>query len=64
MLEQNKIVEHIHNTFGILLWGKSKMKSTVAPTAQSKFPVKVICCIDLGSKSSACCLLKSIAITL
>ena len=38
--------------------GSSIMKNIVAPAAQSKFLVKLICCIAFGSVSSACCLLK------
>ena len=30
----------------------------------SRFPAKLICCIAFGSTSSACCLLKSIAMVL
>ena len=40
------------------------IKNTAGPLAQSRFPVKVICCIAFGSASSACCLLKSIAMIL
>ena len=71
ILEQNKIVEHIHNTFTVpcekskmVSFASSIMKNIVAPAAQSRFPVKLICCIAFGSASSACCLLKSIAIIL
>ena len=39
------------------------MEHIVAPTALSRFTVKLICCIAFGSASSTC-LLKSIAITL
>ena len=42
----------------------STMKNIVALFYRSRFPVKLICCIAFGSKSSACCLLKSIAINL
>ena len=71
ILEQNKILKHIHNTFTvpcekskILFFFSSIMKNTVAPAAQSKFPVKLICCIAFESASSASCLVKSIAIIL
>ena len=40
----------------------SIMKNIVA--LFSRFPVKLICCIAFGSASSACDLLRSIAITL
>ena len=40
------------------------MKKIVASLAQSKFPVKLTCYIAFESASSACCLLKSIAIFL
>ena len=33
----------------------SIMKSIVAPSALSRFPVKLICCIALGSASNFCC---------
>ena len=36
---------------------------TVAADSRSRFPVKLFCCITFGSTSSACCLLKSIAIS-
>ena len=39
------------------------MKKIVIP-GQSRFPVKLIGCIALGSATSACCLLKSFAIIL
>ena len=42
---------------------KSKMVS-FSTSSRSKFPVKLIYCISFGSRSSACCLLKSIAISL
>ena len=42
------------------LFGSSITKKIVFP-ARSSFPVKLICCIVFGSVSSACCLLKSIA---
>ena len=38
------------------------MKNINAPAPQSKFPVELIYCIAFGSASSACCLVKSIAI--
>ena len=40
------------------------MKNIVTPSALSRFPVKLICCIAFGSVSNFCCLLKSIAINL
>ena len=63
-------MEHNHNIITVPC-EKSKMvsitssimKNIVLP-AQSKFPVKLICCIAFGSISSACCLLKSITIIL
>ena len=64
-------MEHIHNTLTVPC-EKSKMvsfaslimKNIVAPAAQSRFPVKLICCIAFGSASSGSCLVKSIAIIL
>ena len=64
-------MEHIHNIFTAPC-EKSKMvsftslivKKIVAPSSRSIFPVKLICYIASGSASSACCLLKSIAIIL
>ena len=69
MLKQNKIVEHIHNTFTVPC-EKSKMvpfaslimKNIVAFPSRSRFAVKMICCIDFESAWSAYCLIKSIAI--
>ena len=68
-MEQNKIVEQIHNTFTapckkpkMTSFASSIMKNFVAPSAGSTFPVKLICCIAFGSTSNACYLLKSIAI--
>ena len=63
--------DDIHSTFTVPC-EKSKMdsfvssimKKIVAPAARSRFPVKAIYCIAFGSASSACCLLKSIAILL
>ena len=40
------------------------MKYIAALFGQSWVPVKIICCIAFGSESSACSLLKSIAINL
>ena len=44
-------------------FASSIMKNIVASAARSRFPVKLIC-FTFGSASSACCLLKSIAIVL
>ena len=64
-------MEHIHNTLTVP-YEKSKMVSFAFSTTKnifafpfwSRFAVKVICCIAFGSASSACCLLKFIAIIL
>ena len=40
------------------------MKNIVEPSALSRFPVKLICCIAFGPASSFYCLLKSVAISL
>ena len=42
------------------------MKNTVvfASPSQAGFHVKLVCCIAFGSASSACCLIKTIAIFL
>ena len=45
-------------------FASSIMKKIVAPTPRSKFTVKLTSCIAFGSASSACCLLKSVAIIL
>ena len=42
----------------------STMENIVAPSALSRFPVKLICCIVFGSASTFYRLLKSIAINL
>ena len=64
-------MEHIHNTFTVpceksktVSFASSIMKNIVAPSARSRFPAKLICCIAFGSALSAYCLLKSIAIIL
>ena len=69
ILEQNKIVEHIHNTLTVPCeksqmgsFASSLMKNIVARTTQSKFLLERICCIAFRSASSTCCLRKSIAI--
>ena len=48
----------------IVSFTSSIMKNIVLFPAWSKFPVKAICCIAFGSASSACYLLKPIAIIL
>ena len=50
----------------IVSFASSIMKRIVvfAFHSQARFPIKLICCITFGSASSACCLLKSIAIIL
>ena len=65
------MMEHIHNTPTVhcekskmASFASSIMKNTVAPPARPRFLAKLICCIVLGSASSSCCLLKSIAISL
>ena len=57
----------IHNTFTVpcekskmVSFAFSIMQNIIASSSRSRFPVKLICCIALGSASSACCLLKSI----
>ena len=42
----------------------SIIKKIAEPCALSRFPVKLICCIDFGSASGFWCLLKSFAINL
>ena len=68
---QNKSAEHIHNTSAVpceksktVSFASSIMKNIVAPSAQSRFPVILIFCITFRPPSSACCLLKPIAIIL
>ena len=61
----------IHNAFKVLC-RKSKMvsfasslsKNDTAPSSWSKFPVPLIYFTAFGSISSACCLLKFVAIVL
>ena len=57
-------MEQIHNTFTVpcekskaLSFASSIMKTIVAPSARSTFPVKLISYIAFGSASSDCCLL-------
>ena len=64
-------MEHIHNTFKVpceksktISFASSVMKNIFAPSARSRFSVKLICCIAFGSGSSPYCLLKSVAIIL
>ena len=45
-------------------FASSIMKNIIAPLSRSRFPVKLIYCIAFGLGSSACCVLKSIAIIL
>ena len=66
MLYQNKI--NLWKTFRdpcekskIVSFTYSIMKNIFVCPALSRFAVKLICCIALGSASSACCLLKSVA---
>ena len=61
-------MEHIHNTFTVpcenskmVSFASSIMKNIAVFLAQSRFPVKVICCMAFPSASSICCLLKYIA---
>ena len=70
MLEQNKIVEHIHNTFKVPC-EKSKIVSFTSSIIKNinllllplRFPVKLICSIAFGLTSSACCLLKNLLLS-
>ena len=64
-------MEHIYNTLTVPC-EKSKIVSFTSLTMKNinvfafppraRLPVKLICYIDFGSVSSACCLLKSITI--
>ena len=45
-------------------FASSVMKNIVEHSAVSRFPVKLICCIALGSSSSFGCFLKSIPVNL
>ena len=58
--------DNSHNIFTVpsekpktVSFASSIIKNIVAPSPQSKFPVKLICFIALGSASSPRCLLKS-----
>ena len=55
-------MEHIHNPFAVpseksktASFASSIMENIVAPSARSRFSVKLICCIAFGSASSTCC---------
>ena len=68
---QAKSYDDVHNTFTVpckksetVSFTSAIMKSIVAPSTRSRFPVKLICCIASGSASSASYLLKSVAIIL
>ena len=64
-------VKWIYNTLTVL-WEKSQIVSFISSVlknifvfpSRSRFLVKLISCIAFGGASSACCLLKSIAINL
>ena len=66
---RSKSYDNIHNTLTVPC-EKSKMVSSTSSVMKnsnvlllpSRFPVKFICFLAFGSTSSACCLLKSIAI--
>ena len=58
MLEQNKIVEHIHNIFTVpcekskmVSFTSSIMKNVIVFPSRSRFAIKLICCIVFGSAS-------------
>ena len=60
---------YTHKTFTVpceksVSFASSKIKSIVVFPALSKFAVKLICWISLGSASRTCYLLKSVAIIL
>ena len=64
-------MEHINNPLAVacekskmVSFASSIMKNIIVFPSQSRFAVKLIYCIGFGSATSACCLLKSIAITL
>ena len=50
-IEQNKSVEHIHSTFTVHcengFFASSIVKNIAAPSARSRFPVKLIFCTSL-----------------
>ena len=62
-------IKYIHNTLTfpcekskMVSFDSSIIKNIFVFAVQSKFPVKTICCIALGSVAIACCLLKSISL--
>ena len=64
-------MEHIHNTLTVpcrkskmVSFASSIIRKIIAPSAWSRFAVNLSCWVTFGSTSSACCLLKSIAIIL
>ena len=66
-----KLSNNIYNTSAVpcekskmVSYGSSIIKNIVVPSARSRFPVKSIYCMAFVSASSACCLLKSVAIIL
>ena len=66
-----KLFDNIDNTVTVpyekskmVYFASSVMKNTVVSPARSRFHVKLICCVAFRSASSACCLLKSIAVIL
>ena len=61
----------MHNAFTVpcekskmVKFASSVMKNIVAPSVRFRFSVKLVYYIAFGSASSACCLLKSIAMIL
>ena len=63
------VIEKIYKNYTVtcekskaVSFASSRMKNIVVIPAQSKFLVKLICWIALGSASRTCCLLKSISI--
>ena len=60
-------LQYFHSSLRkMVFFASSVMKNIVvfAIGYRARFPIKLICCIAFGSASSACCLLKSIAIIL
>ena len=64
-------MEHIHSTFTVpfekpkmVSFASSIMNNIIAPSTRSRFPVKLICCMAVGTASGARYLLKSITIIL
>ena len=64
ILKQKQILTAPCEKYKIVCFTSSMMKNIFVFPSQSRLVVELICCIAFGSASSACCLLKFVAIIL